>query len=381
MRYISVIFLALLITGCIKKSSIEFTGTIPGVKNGVFIVKTTGDSTIYGENIKGGKFTLTKRPLKEPGYYMMNIVDQDNNDNHSAFEVYLEGATYSIETEEGKLYKYPKITTSSKTQQELSAFYIMLDKLSLETQQEVQTLNNDIKTKGNSLSSVAYSQLLNKLSAAKASMATSNETAFKDFVKEFPNSDISAHLMTKLDYEEDPASYYAIFKTLSAAAKNSDDGKEIGDKLSHLINLVEGATAPAIAGKMLDGKTFDPKSISKKLVLIDFWRASNEISRRNHQTITNILEQAKYGKNLAVVSISLDTKKDWWTGAIIEDNINWPQICDLKGDDSPNAVNWNITKIPTYYLLDGNWKIVRRDIDINSVNFEVDDYMNKKRHN
>jgi hypothetical protein len=380
MKYISVIFLALLITGCIKKSDIEFTGTVPGVKNGVFIVKTTGDSTLYGENIKNGKFTLTKRPLKEPGYYMMDIVDQDNNDNHLPFEVYLEGATYTIETEEGKLFKYPKITTSSKIQQQLSTFYILLDKLGLETQQEVQKLNNDVKTKSNSLSSVAYTQLLNKLSAAQASMTTNSVTAFKEFVKEYPNSEVSAHLMSKLNYEDDPLSFEAIYKTLSPAAKNSDEGKEIGDKLNHLVKLVEGVTAPAIAGKMPDGKAFDPKSITKKLVLIDFWRASNEISRRNHQIIADILEQGKYGKNLTVVSVSLDTKVTWWTGAIEEDNMKWPQVCDLKGDDSPNAANWNITQIPTYYLLDGNWKIVRRNIDIGNVNFEVDDYMNKKHH-
>jgi hypothetical protein len=380
MKYISVIFLALLISGCIKKSDIEFTGTVPGVKNGVFIVKTTGDSTVYGENIKDGKFTLTKRPIKEPGYYMMNIVDQDNNDNHSAFEVYLEGATYTVETEDGKLYKYPKITTTSKIQQQLSAFYTLTDKLGLETQQEVQKLTNDVKTKGNGLSQSAYTQLLNKLTAAQASMASNSVTAFREFIKQYPNSEISAHLMSKLNYEDDPLSFEEIYKTLSPAAKNSDEGKEIGDKLIHLVKLIEGATAPAITGKTPDGKTFDPKSITKKLILIDFWRASNEISRRNHQTIVNILEQGKYGKNLAVVSVSLDTKNDWWIGAITGDNMTWPQVSDLKGDDSPNAANWNITQIPTYYLLDGNWKIVRRNIDIGNVNFEVDDYMHKKHH-
>jgi hypothetical protein len=375
MKYISVIFLALLITGCIKKSNIEFTGNIPGVKNGVFIVKTTGDSTVYGENIKDGKFTLTKRPLKEPGYYMMNIVDQDNNDNHSPFEVYLENGTYNIETEDGKLFKYPKITSSSKTQQELSAFYILEDKLGLETQQEVQKLNNEVKTKGNSLSQLAFNQLLSKLTAAQANMTTNNATAFKEFVKEYPNSEISAHIMTKLNYEDDPLSFYSIYKTLSPAAKNSDDGKEIGEKLNHLVKLVEGATAPTIAGKTPDGKTFDPKSITKKFVLVDFWRASNEISRRNHQTIINFIEQNKYTKKLDVVSISLDTKKDWWTDAVTQDNMNWPQISDLKGDDSPNAINWNITKVPTYYLLDKNWKIVRRDIEYEKLTFELTDYL------
>jgi hypothetical protein len=81
---------------------------------------------------------------------------------------------------------------------------------------------------------------------------------------------------------------------------------------------------------------------------------------------------------LGIVSVSLDTRQDWWTDAVKQDNLTWPQVCDLKGDDSPNATNWSISTIPTYYLLDGNWKIVVPNIPINRLNFEVNDYINKR---
>ena len=54
----------LLLTGCLKNKNIEFEGKTPGVKNGVFIIKTTGDSTVYGENIKDGVFAVRKQSLK-----------------------------------------------------------------------------------------------------------------------------------------------------------------------------------------------------------------------------------------------------------------------------------------------------------------------------
>ncbi len=368
---------ALLLCGCIKRSSIEFTGNTPGIKSGVFIVKTMSDSTLYGENIKDGKFAIAKKSLKEPGYYMMNVTDDANNDNHDPFEIYLESGSYTIETTPGKLFEYPKITSSSKIQEQLSAFYVLSDKLSNNTQREVKALNQEIKLKGNSLSQMAYTQLLNKLSAAEASMTNNNVEAFKEFIKQYPNSEISTHLMTKLNYEDDPVSFYALYKTLSPAAKNTDEGKDIGDKLSHLIKLVPGVKAPAIVGNMPDGKPFDPKSINKKVILIDFWRASNDISRRNHQQLLNLLADKKDGENLAIVSVSLDSKKDWWTGAIKEDAMNWAQVSDLKGDDSANAANWSITTIPTYYLLDGNWNIIERNIDIGRLDFEVNDYIQR----
>jgi hypothetical protein len=199
--------------------------------------------------------------------------------------------------------------------------------------------------------------------------------AFKQFLKQYPNSEISAHLMSKLNYEDDPVSYYAIYKTLTPAAKNSDDGKEIGDKLSHLVKLVPGVKAPAIFGKTPDGKTFDPKSINKKVILIDFWRAGNDFSRKNHEELLDLIGDAAVQKRLAIVSVSLDTKVDWWTTAINEDHMTWTQVSDLKGDDSPNAANWSISTIPTYYLLDNNWNIVESTIDIGHISKDVSDYL------
>ena len=373
MRYSYILLLAFIFTGCVKRS-IEFTGTAPGVKNGVFIVKTLGDSTLYGENIKDGKFSIPEKLLKAPGYYTLNVIDNDNNDNHDAFEVYLEPGKYNIETEAGALYKYPKITSPSKIQDQLSAFYNLSDKLSLEAQQETFKLNAEIKKKENS-SPEEYNKLLFDLSAAQNKLTINNVTAFGEFVKQNPKSSISTHLMEKLNYEDDPAGYYKIYQTLTPEAKNSDEGKEIGDKLSHLIKLVVGVKAPSITGKTPDGKVFDPKSVTSRVILIDFWRASNEFSRRNHAKLINVLADMKDKSKFGVISVSLDTKMDWWTTAVREDKMDWTQVSDLKGDDSPNATNWSVTSIPTYYLLDNNWKIVVRNVDIGKIDFEVTNYL------
>jgi Thioredoxin-like len=252
----------------------------------------------------------------------------------------------------------------------------MSDKLGLNARQEVDELSAEIKAKGNSSPEV-YNKLLNKLSEAQNKMTNNNVIAFSQFVKQYPNSDISTHLMEKLNYEDDPAGYYAIYKTLTPTAKNTDEGKEIGDKLSHLIKLVVGVKAPLIYGKTPDGKTFDPKTIKSKVIFVDFWRASNEFSRRNHLKLIDVLRDVKDKGKFGIISVSLDTKADWWTNAINEDNMTWTQVSDLKGDDSPNAVNWSISSIPTYYLLDSNWKIVERNIDIGKLDFELNDYLNK----
>jgi hypothetical protein len=379
MKYLYIILLAFFAVGCNKdkRGEITFAGSTPGIKNGVFIVKTLGDSTAYGQNIKDGKLPENKHLLKEPGYYNMNITDEDNNDNHEPFEVYLEKGTYTIQTEQGKLYKYPKITSPSKIQEQLSAFYSLSDKLVVDTRLQIKQLNDELKAKGNSMAKSDYVNLLGRISEAENKMLQNNVLAFKEFLKQYPESEISTHLMEKLNYEDDPASYYAIYKTLTPAAKNTDEGKEIGDKLSHLIKLVVGVKAPAIYGKTPAGKTFDSTTMHKKLLLVDFWRAGNDFSRQNHEKMITLLSNVKDKSSFGILSVSLDSKPDWWTTAIKDDHMDWPQVSDLKGDDSPNAVNWSITSIPTYYLLDSHWVIVERNINIANVDFEVSDYLQK----
>jgi hypothetical protein len=377
MKFPCIILLVLLITGCNKQAHIEFTGTATGIKTGVFIVKTPGDSTIFGDNIKDGKFSIPKKILNHPGYYTLNVTDADNKDEHSPYEVYLEDGKYTIEAEAGKLYKYPKITSPSKIQEQLSAFYSLADNMSVEAMKQVTQINKELKEKYASLSPDAYNNLLNTLQQNEAKIRDVDVIAFKQFLKQYPQSDISAHILSKLNYEGDPVNYYTIFKTLTQAAQNSEEGQEIGNKLSRMINLVAGKRAPAIAGKMPDGKSFDAKSINKKMIVVDFWRASNELSRKNHDQIKSLLAQEQVQRNVAFISVSLDSKADWWSTALKDDKLTWTQVADLKGDDSPNAANWNITEIPTYYLLDGQWDIVVPNIGIKNIDFEISNYLKK----
>ncbi|ASU33470.1 TlpA family protein disulfide reductase [Mucilaginibacter xinganensis] len=379
MKFPYPVLLAILLTGCNKKAHIEFTGTATGVKNGVFIVKTTGDSAIFGENIKDGKFSIAQKTLNHPGYYTLDVTDADNKDEHNPFEVYLADGKYNIETEAGKLDKYPRITSPSKIQDQLSAFYVLAGNMSADARQQVLKINKELNDKYAQLSPDAYNNLLAKLQENQAKMRDVDAIAFKQFLKQYPQSEISAHIMSKLDYEGDPVTYYAIFKTLTPAAQNSDEGKDIDDKLTHLINLVAGKKAPALQGNTPDGKPFDLKSINKKVIVVDFWKAGNELSRKNHDQIKSLVVQEEVQKNVAFISVSLDSKSDWWTGALKDDKLNWTQISDLKGNDSPNAANYNITEIPSYYILDGQWNIIAPKVEAKGIEFEVSQYLKKHR--
>jgi hypothetical protein len=370
--------MALCFAGCTKYAKVEFDGTATGLKTGVFIVKDLQGHAVYGETIKDGKFHVAPIGLETPGYYTMDIIDDANKtEGHPPFEIYLEDGKYTITANADKISSYPEIVSTSSIQNELSGFYTLADKLNGDITKQQNALNAKIKNKStNNLSQEQLVNLLNQVSDLDAKKTKIMPQVLSAFIEKYPQNVTGPHILLKQQYEADPVMYYNFYKKFPAATQNSEEGKEIGEKLGRLVKLVPGAGAPILAGKLLDGSAFDPAAMHKKIFLVDFWRSANEMTRRNHVQIADMVKD--FGaKGFGVVSVSMDTKPDWWKSAVKEDGMTWPQLSDLKGDDSPNTLNWSVTSLPRYDLVDGNWHIIERDIAFLSVYVTVQDYLNK----
>ena len=183
--------------------------------------------------------------------------------------------------------------------------------------------------------------------------------------------------MADMEFNEDAVTFLNLYRSLSAEQRDTDEGKKLGKKLMRLAQLVPGQTAPLIAGTTPDGKKFSQVNLDKKIYLVEFWRAGNEVSRLNHapQDINQMRHEIKQPGKFGMISVSLDEKRDWWTSAIKDDKMSWAQFADLKGNDSPNAENWGIKRIPTYYLVDGNWHIIDRDIYWSEIPVVINQYL------
>lgn len=108
----------------------------------------------------------------------------------------------------------------------------------------------------------------------------------------------------------------------------------------------------------LRGKVFDFESLRvKKFILIDLWSSSCGPCRKNHIKLKEMYRLYKE-KGLEIVSISLDKDKKAWHKAVAADGMDWINISDLKGYDSPFAKYYSITSLPFNFLLDSNFKIL-----------------------
>lgn len=373
-KILSILAIALLAGGCTKLPHITFNGKVPGLNNAVFLVTDAAGNNIIGDNITNG--TFKKDTVLENTGYGSIAINRNGVEGNNEFEVYLEPGEYTIEANADHLERYPKITSSSQMQKELSAYHTLQDGVSFDAELLVKQLQDRIKNfKAYLGANIEYANLQRRLVTATANVNGVKLTAFKAFLKQYPNSVIAPHAMEDLDYASDPAAYNELYNKLSPAAKNSDEGKRIGEKLSKLMKVLPGAEAPTIAGTTPDGKAFDKTKLDKKIYVVDFWKAGNQVSRVNHQDmIKGIINNVNTNK-VGFISISLDNKRDWWTKAIADDHLSWPQYSDLKGNESVNATNWVVTTIPTFYLVDGQWHIIERNVQFHNLEKAINQHL------
>ncbi|TSJ43098.1 redoxin domain-containing protein [Mucilaginibacter corticis] len=378
MKYISCVLLVLLFASCKKtQGDIEITGTANGVTFGNVIIRDQANTNVFRTDIERGKFKV-KEFLQYSGYYKFLFASSATKGTNREVEVYLEPGTYTVNIDQKKINDYPTITSSSQIQTQLSAYYTIIDTMRHQSRQKVISINNKMKSiNGEDIKATSDIGAISKLQEEELKANQVDELeGFKTFMAKYPDNEVAAHIMKSLDYQDDPVAYYQLFQKFSDAAKSSDDGKELDEKLQQLSKLAPGSPAPNIDGMTNDGKYINFKAMHKKIILLDFWRSSDGTSRDNHEKIITQLSQLS-DKGFGVVSVSFDTDKEKWLSAVSADKMDWPQITDLKGDDSANGPTWGIKSIPSYYLIDGDGKIVSRINDFADVPAAVDDYLKK----
>ncbi|MBK6836345.1 MAG: OmpA family protein [Bacteroidetes bacterium] len=150
-----------------------------------------------------------------------------------------------------------------------------------------------------------------------------------------------------------------------------------------MLFAISSAKALVVGDKAPDFKLKDQKEsfitlseqLKDKIVLIHFWSPSNIKSREKHSYFSKIANDYKntpLGKanGLVVVSVCLEQLKESWEMAVAKDGCgNLINVWDKNGLYSLIAKSYQLTKLPTDFLVNTNGKILL--IDPNDVSLHT----------
>lgn len=110
----------------------------------------------------------------------------------------------------------------------------------------------------------------------------------------------------------------------------------------------------------VNGDSISLSSLKGKVVLLDFWASWCLPCRAANKKLVKLY--AKYKEQgFEIFGVSVDESKAAWKKAISKDKITWMQVNDDGGNMGKTITDWNVTVIPTSFLINKKGDVVAID--------------------
>lgn len=128
-----------------------------------------------------------------------------------------------------------------------------------------------------------------------------------------------------------------------------------------LLNSIELRTYPNLKGVDMYGNEVPLSSLEGNVILVDFWSAELGNSNAFNAELKQLYHDY-YDKGFRVYQVSADRSKAHWIRVVQEQRLPWISVCDFMAERSPMLHAYNVTKLPSNYLIDRKGNIVGKDL-------------------
>ncbi len=109
------------------------------------------------------------------------------------------------------------------------------------------------------------------------------------------------------------------------------------------------------------GKKIKLSSLAGKVILLEFWSAAAPRSQMLNAELKETYNRHS-GKGFEVYQVSVDESKPLWVSSVQDQKLPWVSVCDFMGQRSPALRTYNITEVPSNFLIDQNGAIAGKNL-------------------
>lgn len=172
-------------------------------------------------------------------------------------------------------------------------------------------------------------------------------------------------------YLSSPGSDIIYFRTVANALSKSHPTAPLLAQLnndiarmeahSSLLKSIDTRSYPDLKGPDMFGKEVALSSLDGNVILVDFWSAELGNSNAFNADLKEIYEEY-HDQGFRVYQVSADTSKAEWIRCVQEQRLPWISVCDFLSINSPMLQSYNVTKLPSNFLIDRNGNIIAKDL-------------------
>jgi peroxiredoxin len=364
---LSVLVISLL-ASCDKKNGKSFTvsGVLHNAPSKVVYIEesdiTTGQKTLKDSSAVAadGKFSLNINAAKDAVYNL-----RMQNDVSQFVTIINDASKINLDVDFNKQTDFYNVT-GSKASKSIQEYFAKITGMQRDRFTIYFQIDSIKKNNGDSV-------LVQDLAIKQQQISTEEKTYTQQTVLQSTNSSLSLFILS---------TYQGMARDPNFRVNGFTDEEVVGllnnvltkfperTDIAGIRNSVEegipklkwvGKQAPEISLPDTEGRTVKLSSFRGKYVLVDFWASWCGPCRRENPNVVEAYKQFK-NKNFTILGVSLDKQKEAWEKAIVDDNLNWTHISDLKYWQSEVVPVYQVASIPFNVLVDPDGKIVAENL-------------------
>ena len=132
-------------------------------------------------------------------------------------------------------------------------------------------------------------------------------------------------------------------------------------EIQNRMAAAETVDFPEIVLNDVNGQQQSLTALKGKVIILMFWDASN-VEQRVYNTDLKILYERYHDRGLEVYQVGLNSDKTAWAMQVKEQGLPWISVCDPAAGASVGAMLYNVTQLPSMYVISRDGSIQSRDV-------------------